>query len=189
MLIELRTPVAIQTNLSRAEVIDRLARSIASPGYMFPLFGPFGIVGRTGPEHCWIESGSFFRRTNRRLTLRYQDGAAGTILRGQFAVPTLQLIPIVAVFGMGTLMCLRFTVQILKSFLGDGTTLTLWEFTPFVFLFAAYLMLKFNLWLARRSENRLIETIQDLLKGPPASTGDTWSPHSEIVIRPRRDVF
>ncbi len=189
MFIELRTPVSIQTNLTRPEVIDRLTRSIEPPGYMFPIFGPLGTVGRTGPEQCWFESGSFFRRTNRRLTLTYHDGSTGTVLQGQFALPTLQLIPIFTVFGVGSLMCFFFGIGILESLFGAGPPLTLWQFTPFGMLFAAFLMLKFNLWLARRSEDELLEALQDVLKGSAASTERSWSPHSEIVIRPRHDVL
>lgn len=183
-ILELRTPVAVETNLSRAEVIDRLTRSIEPPGFMFPLFGPLGLVGRTGAESCWFESGSFFRKANRRLTLRYFDGAKGTTLRGEFALPTLQLIPIFAILAVGTLMCLLFTIEIIKSLGGHGEPLSVWQLTPYAFMIAGFFMLKFNLWFLRGSEKELLETIQDILKGPPSSSVEPW-PQEEIVIRPR----
>jgi hypothetical protein len=178
MLLEMRTPVTIQTSLSRAEVIDRLTRSVEPPGPMFPFFGPLGLVGRTGPEHCWFENGSFFRKTNRRLTLRYQDALGGTILHGDFAFPTLQLIPIIAVIGVGTLMCLFFGIGIVKSLVAIGPPLNLWRFTPFAVLFTGLLMLKFTLGRLDGSERELVDLLHGILKGPAASTG-------EILIRPR----
>jgi hypothetical protein len=81
-------------------------------------------------------------------------------------------------------MCLLFTIEIIKSLGGHGGPLSVWQLTPYAFMIAGFFMLKFNLWFLRGSEKELLETIQDILKGPPSSSVEPW-PQEEIVIRPR----
>jgi len=187
MNLGLRTPVELKTTLSRAEVIDRLSRSIDEPGWYFGWLGAFGTVGRVGTEHCWFENGSFFRRNNRRLTLNFRDAEGGTLLEGAFAIPRFQLFPLFGVFGIVLFICA-------VSLIGFASTPARWSvsglllsISPGGIILFAFLILKFNLWIGRRNESELLEFLEEVLKVPPrwGRDGAAGPVPGGIVIRPK----
>lgn len=188
MLLELRTPVRIETELSRAEVIARLTRSVEPPSFLFPLFGTSELVGVASSDRCWFENGSFYRRNkNRRLTLRYRDGTHGTILEGAFGLKTVQLISLIVGFSVAVLMCFLFTIDLVQGFSTPGPSLPLWKLAPFGMLVAGFVIARVNLSALQRSEAELVEMLQEILKGPPGRRGGVEP--TEVVIRPRHSTF
>jgi hypothetical protein len=187
MKLGLATPVELKTNLSRPEVISRLKGAIDEPGAFFPWFGPFGLVGRVGPDRCWFANGSFFRRNNRILRLKYDDADAGTVLRGAFEIPVLQQIPLWFLLGIGTLMSVLFVFRFATDARQWNWHGLLYSLFPIGFTLLGFAMLKFNLWLSRGSELELIELLEEILKAPATwgKDGKEGAVPSGLVIRPK----
>ncbi len=178
----LRTPVELRTRLTRTEVIDRLKRSVDEPSWWATMWGGSGMVGRVGPDRCWFENGSFRQRVARQLRLRFVDGPDGTVLRGEFVVPAIQLVPLIVFFGISGCMGLLALVHLLFGTGGDWRVLLLALAIPL----GAFGILKFNLWMASRREAELVETIEELLKGPSRwVAGCDPFGEGEMVIRPK----
>jgi hypothetical protein len=177
----LSTPVELTTRLTRAEVIDRLTRSVDEPGWLYSFFGAFGLVGRVGQDGCWFENGSFLRRVARRLRLRYEDAADGTVLRGAFVFPAIHLIPLMIFFSISGLIGLLALMQLFSHRGGDWRVVLLTFGVPL----AGLAVIRFNLWMARGPERELVETLTEILKGASHWVDGVNPFEGEIVIRPK----
>jgi len=187
MNLGLTTPVELKTNLSRAEAIDRLKRSVDQPRWFSFVLGGFGIVGVIGTDVCWFEDGGGMRRNNRRLVLNFRDLEGGTLLEGAFLFPRFRILPLLLFFIIALFMGAVSLFAFLSAPANWALHSLFTSLLPCGIPLFGFLILKFNLWMGRGSEQMLLESLEQILRSPATwgKDGKEGPVPSGLMIRPK----
>ena len=185
MRMPFQTPVEFESSLSSAEIATLLQAALPRSYQLFVSRVEYPVSGKVNLQGCSLRYRTWHNNSfQRRLRLHFvPTQAAGCHLKGQFEVPTSVLLFAAFWFFVVDSFLLIAGGDLLKVVVIHKTIShnDLLLLVPAAMLLFVVLIVRFGLWLSKRTEPELLTFLQEILATtPPASRVP-----GDLLLRPR----